>query len=321
MRRETVSIQVLLGHDSDLGGNDLELRHLRYFVAVAEAEHVGKAAERLHVSPSPLSRQIRQLESELEVRLFERRGRGVRLTEAGRAFLAGARRSLETVDRAASEARSVARGESGRLSIAFSDTPPLARLVPEVISQLRNLRPGVALEVTPLDSHAQLEALRAREIDVGFGHEPPTDALFRAEPLYPERVLLAIPEGHPLAGVKTLRAKMLSDQPFVWPRGPKPFLLAEVENALRAKGVALRVVLEAHSSSETRLSLVASGMGLTFALESNQTHLPPRVLLREVSDLRIDGNAYLVCREEEAHAPAIRLVRKLTRAARRRLLP
>jgi len=299
----------------------MELRHLRYFVAVAEEEHVGRAAERLHVSPSPLSRQIRQLEGELGVELFQRQGRGVRLTRAGTAYLARARELLDAVERAAKEAQAISRGAQGRLSLAFNDTRAYAQLLPEVILGLRALHPKVAVDVSPLGSQAQLEALRAGSLDAGFGHQAPAEPGLRAEPLYTERILLALPVDHPLAHRKAITVAMLKDEPFVWILGPRPQLFEGVERALREKGVPMQVALEVRSSSEARLSLVASGMGLTFAVESAKAALPKQVVLRQIADLRLESRAYLVWRSAEEKSPLIRSLRSVAQAARRRLFP
>jgi DNA-binding transcriptional LysR family regulator len=299
----------------------MELRHLRYFVAVAEEEHVGRAAERLHVSSSPLSRQIRQLEAEVGVDLFRRVGRGVRLTPAGTAYLGRARELLDGVERAAKEAQAISRGALGRLSLAFNDTRAYAQLVPEVITGFRALHPKVAVDVSLLGSQAQLEALRAGALDAGFGHQKPTEPGLRAEALYSERILLALPLDHPLAKRKAVTAAMLKDQPFVWILGPKPQLFEGVERALREKGVPLQVALEVRSSSEARLSLVASGMGLTFAVESAKAALPKQVVLRQLSDLRLESRAYLVWRSADEESPLLRSLRSVAQAARRRLFP
>jgi DNA-binding transcriptional LysR family regulator len=317
------TFQVLLGPHPDLLGNDgeMELRHLRYFVAVAETENVGRAAERLHVSPSPLSRQIHQLEAELEVRLFDRVGRGVRLTVAGRVLLERSRALLAQADRAVKEVRLIAQGATGRLSLGFADTPAFARMMPELVTRLRARHPEVSLEIVPLSSAAQLPGLLAGTLDVGFGHEAPSDPALASEPLHTERVLLAVPQDHPLAKIRTVRARMLANEPFIWPRTGKPKLLEEVEAALRMQGITLDVALEARSSAEARLSLVASGVGLTFALASAAAALPPQVRLRPVVDLQVDGRAHLVYRARDEALPLIRAVRKTAQEVRRALFP
>jgi len=296
----------------------MELRHLRYFVAVAEEEHVGRAARRLHVSASPLSRQIRQLEEELAVPLFDRVGRDVRLSRAGAAFLPRVRALVADLERAAQEARSVERGEAGRLALAFVDTQAYARAIPEVIQGVRERHPQLAVEVSPMPSHDQLDALRAGRLDAGFVHERPLDASLACAPLFVERVLLAVPRGHRLARARAVSAPMLKDEPFVWTRGPKSRVLQDVEDALRGEGVALKVAVEAHSSSETRLSLVASGMGLTFCVESAGAALPPQVVLRPLSGLRLEGRAYLAWRASDTARPLLRSLRAVTRKVLRR---
>src|SRR5499426_2475121 len=145
----------------------MELRHLRYFIAVAEELHFNRAAERLHVSQPPLSQQIRQLEEEVQVRLFERSKRWVRLTSAGRLFLEHARQVLIEVDGAVLAVRRTIGGERDRLSIAC--TPWAGYLaIPHIVSRFSEQHPNVRIDIQTLTSEQQLCALKARATDVAF---------------------------------------------------------------------------------------------------------------------------------------------------------
>src|SRR3954453_10103995 len=144
----------------------MELRHLRYFVAVAEELHFRRAAERLHVSQPPLSQQIRALERELGVTLFERNRRRVELTAAGSALLGEARGILAAVEHAVDLTQRVARGEAGALSVGFVGSAMYGAL-PDVVREFRASRPGVELRLRELPTGAALEALAAGGIDVG----------------------------------------------------------------------------------------------------------------------------------------------------------
>src|SRR5215472_15518998 len=153
----------------------VELRHLRYFVAVGEEEHCGRAAVRLHVVQPALTRQVRQLEEEIGCALFERLKRGVRLTEAGKSFLEEARRLLVDVGRSVDRTRLVAQGKVGRLRVGFSDTATYSGELPSVLHTFRARWPEVRLELFPSSSVIAAEQLRRQEVDVAFGYVIPTD--------------------------------------------------------------------------------------------------------------------------------------------------
>ena len=170
----------------------MELRHLRYFAAVAEELHFGRAAARLHIAQPPLSQQIRQLETELGFPLFVRAHRQVRLTEAGHSFLAGARAVLQRAEQAAVEARRVARGETGSLAVGFVASATYG-LVPSLFRLFRRRHPGVALSLAELSTEEQLGALRSGAIQLGLGRPPADDPALAAEPLLDEPLVAALP--------------------------------------------------------------------------------------------------------------------------------
>src|ERR1700761_9673160 len=167
----------------------MELRHLRYFVAVAEELHFTRAAERLHIAQPPLSQQIRALEAELGVQLFERTRRSVALTDAGRALLERARELLAATQALPAQLQRIARGEAGQLRIGFSSTLPLPRLLRTLIADWRRSHPDVALGLREMHSAQQFEALHAGELDVGlvrYNERAPEDIrlqLLRRDPL------------------------------------------------------------------------------------------------------------------------------------------
>src|SRR5499433_3977333 len=153
----------------------VELRHLRYFVAVGEEEHFGRAAERLHVVQPALTRQVRQLEDEIGCALFERLKRGVRLTEAGKSFLEEARRLLTDLGRRVDRTRLIAQSRVGRLRVGLSDTATYSGELPSILRDFRARWPDVRLELFPTSSLVAGEQLRRREVDVAFVYVAPTD--------------------------------------------------------------------------------------------------------------------------------------------------
>src|SRR5712671_4225942 len=146
----------------------MELRHLRYFMAVGEEQHYGRAAQRLRVAQPALSRQIQDLEQEVGFKLFDRLPRGVKLSAAGKLFLEDASRILRDVNEAAARAARVARGQSGTLRIGFTENASWRGVVPESFRRFRERQPDAELQLTPATSLEQIEAIRSGRLDAGF---------------------------------------------------------------------------------------------------------------------------------------------------------
>jgi DNA-binding transcriptional LysR family regulator len=265
----------------------VELRHLRYFVAVGEEEHFGRAAERLHVVQPALTRQVRQLEDELGCALFERLKRGVRLTEAGKSFLEEARRVLSDLGHGVDRTRLVAQGKVGRLRVGFSDTATYSGELPSILHDFRTRWPDVRLELFPSSSVVAGEQLRRQEVDVAFVYTLPTNLReLKTHTISVERWVLALPLAHPLVKSKRVRLRDLKGEPFVWfPRPVAPPLHDRVLAACHAAGLTLNIVQEVNNPT-TMLSLVAGGIGLSFTITSAARTKPDSVVLREVEDLR-----------------------------------
>ena len=176
----------------------MELRHLRYFLAVAEELDFGRAALRLHIAQPPLSQQIRQLEEELGVQLFRRTRRNVSLTEAGQAFLSEAQRTLEQVERAMEVAQRVDRGEQGQLIIGFVGSATYG-LLPKLLRAFRERFPEVAFTLRELTTSQQIQALHEQQIHLGVLRPPVAQEEFLFEPLAQDPLIVALPEQHRLA--------------------------------------------------------------------------------------------------------------------------
>ena len=267
----------------------MELRHLRYFIAAAEEEHFGRAAKRLAIVQPAVTRQIRQLEEELGVELFERVGRGVRLTAAGEMFLQDARRTIAEADRAARRAHLAATGQLGTMTVGFVEASMFCELVPDVVAEFRRQLPDVQLELVALRSIDQWDAFRQKRVNLGFIYYLPSDfPELRSELVAKEQVVLALPKGHPLAKKPKLMLRDLQNEQFVWfPRTVTPPYHDHVVQACHHAGLRLQVVQEA-PTEVSLLSLVARGIGLTFAVENRGRHQAhTEVLLREVEDLDV----------------------------------
>ncbi|HWB49533.1 MAG TPA: LysR family transcriptional regulator [Stellaceae bacterium] len=243
----------------------MELRHLRYFVAVAEEGHVTRAAERLGIRQPPLSQQIQALERELEAQLFRRKPRGVELTPAGLALLDAARAILARADEAVAAARRAARGEAGRIGIGFTSSASFHPFVPRAIRAFRETHPLVALALEESGTTELVDALRSQSLDVAFVRSPVGESadLF-VRPLLEEAMVAALPSGHPLsAGPGALPLAALAGETFILYRRPVgPGLHDAIIAACDRAGFSPTLGQQTPRMLST-LSLVAAGLGVT----------------------------------------------------------
>jgi DNA-binding transcriptional LysR family regulator len=245
----------------------MELRHLRYFIAVAEELHFGRAAQRLGITQPPLSLQIRSLERELGVQLFVR-GRRVQLTEPGRALLNKAREAIEATDAAARAAQQAGLMINGRLRVGYPATG-VFELPPLALRTFRERFPAVGVETVVATTGAHLEALRTKQLDVAFVRLGVLDRetmQFRA--LQPEPLVLAVPEDHAMAQLPVVPVGRLAGEPIIlFPHALEPLLYRYlVTDVLGRSRVAPSVVLEA-TTLESACSAVAARLGVAFVGE------------------------------------------------------
>ena len=251
----------------------MELRHLRYFIAVAEEGHITRAAERLGMQQPPLSQQIRLLERELNVQLFRRKPRGVELTDAGQAFLTDARGILAQIDHAFATTRRTARGEQGRIAIGFTSSAPFHPYVPRVIRAFREAFPLVSLTLEESGTTELILDLREERVDAAFIRTPVADPSgLTVEPLLEEAMIVALPAQHALAESKDkgVALKRLAGETFiVYRRHTGPGLYDAIIAACHAAGFSPLVGQEAPRIVST-LNLVAAGLGLSLVPASLQ---------------------------------------------------
>jgi len=267
----------------------MELRHLRYFVAVGEEEHYGRAARRLHVAQPALSRQIQDLERQIGFRLFQRLPRGVKLNAAGKQFLADARRILQDVDESTARAARVARGQSGTLRIGFTEDALWRGIVPKSFRRFRQMQPDAELQLQPLASLEQLEAIRSGRLDAGFVFNmPKADPELEGFPVATNRFALATPVGHPFTKLKELRLRDLSDAPFVWfPRRENPVLYDRMMHECARGGLKSPHIVQEGVDEATILSLVAAGLGVGWVLGTARWRRPNGVAVLSVVDMSV----------------------------------
>jgi len=238
----------------------MELRHLRYFVAVAEELHFGRAAARLHIAQPPLSQQIRQLEGELGVVLFTRTRRHVELTPAGRAFLDEARGVLAGAEQAVRTAQRASRGEIGQLAIGFVPSADLD-ILPRVLRVWKARFPDVEITLHSLLSGAQVEALHAGRIQVGFVRLPVDESGLVVERIQREPLVAALSRGHRLARSARVRlADLAGDTMVLFTRDIAPGYYDVFIGACRRAGFTPRVLHP--GSMQTNLGLVSAGLGV-----------------------------------------------------------
>jgi len=261
----------------------IELRHFRYFIAVAEQLHFTRAAEQLHMAQPPLSMQIRQLEELLGVQLLVRSKRKVELSEAGQVFLEEARQVMESVNRAVLAAQQASQGVRGRLRLGFASSAPFG-IFPKVLRSYRQLYPNVVLELFELGSAEQLLALQERRLDLGFVRLPARATGIRVEPIDREAVIMALPENHPLAGREKLLLNDFQGDDFViFPRHEGPGLYDRLIGLCLAAGFTPKIAQEV-GQMHAIVGLVGAGLGVSLVPESLQTVHARGVVYRHLED-------------------------------------
>jgi DNA-binding transcriptional LysR family regulator len=262
----------------------MELRHLRYFVAVAEARHFGRAAERLHMAQPPLSQAIRQLEADLGAELLTRTTRRVGLTEAGEVFHDDALRILSSVDDTARRVRRIAEGAHGLVRIGLTGSASYAHL-PRIAGIIRRELPGVALEVhAEMLTPAQESALLESSLDIGVLRPPTREAGITHRTLAREPLVAALPAGHRLAAEPAVDVADLAAEPFVLYSAAAGSVVNDaVVRSCLAVGFYPRRAEEVGETS-TLLGLVAGGLGVALVPESVRAVSLEGVVLAPVRD-------------------------------------
>ena len=273
----------------------IELRLLRYFVAVAETEHVGRAAARLHVSQSPLSRQIRQLEELLGVTLFMRERQRIRLTAAGSWLLSPARELLARAEGITDAVKHFDVEGPGRIRIGFVSTALWTGVLPAALHALRADRPDVQVELRHLSTNAQVAAVRDGELDLALVHQQPAARDLRERRLVEQPFELACLRTAALA-TSALTAKRLAEASWVTvvtdPRSRERWAAAWAK-----RNVVPRVAVEV-ADLASALALVDAGMGVALLPSSQAASAPPSIVFRPVPWLKMSAHLWLVQRAD-----------------------
>jgi DNA-binding transcriptional LysR family regulator len=291
----------------------LELRHLRYFIAVAEELNFSRAAERMHMAQPPLSAAIRQLERDLGVDLFVRTTREVSLTDAGSAFLAGARRTLADAERAAEDAKRAGAGELGRLRLAFSWSTRFETL-PTLGRAFRGSHPGVELLAQEMWNARIPSAFASGSIDIALSVCPEIAAELELAPIRRERLVAVLPEAHPLAREETIPLSALADEEFVlFPREIAPRLHDAFISVYRRGGFEPRVRNESFHTGWD-LGVLAEIPAAALAPQSVAGGLPEGIVAVALSEPTDSLETCVVWRGDDS-SPAVAAFLEVARTA------
>jgi len=266
----------------------MELRHLRYFVAVAEELHFTRAAGRLHIAQPPLSQQIRALEDELGVQLLLRTRRSVALTDAGAALLERARTMLAQAQALPEELRRIARGEAGELRIGFTSTLPLTKVLRDIVADHRRTHPQVVLTLRELHTASQFEALRRGELDVGFvRYNERAPEGIHLEVLRRDPLRLVVPSTHRFAKRRSVSIADCRDERFIGFPGSAGTGTGPLLKRLCAQAGFEPVIAQEAGEATTQIGLVAVGLGVA-------------VLPAPLEAVRSEGVSYVPLADKEA---------------------
>lgn len=295
----------------------MELRHLRYFRAVAEELHFGRAAERLHIAQPPLSQQIRALERELGVSLLTRSTRKVELTPAGAAYLDRAVAILDAVDDATELAQRVAGGSAGRLVIGCVGSATYS-LLPALVRALREALPGVDVNVRgEMLAPAQITALVSGEIDLALLRPPVQHPAVQVETIRRDRLLVALPDGHRLAASTGVSIAELRGEEFIVHAGHGHSVMNSVVTALCAEAGFVPLVRHEVEETSTLVTLVAAGLGVAVVPEPTAALGVTGVRYRPLAGNRPVTVDLLAAHAARAHSPLVERVLEVLRGVAR----
>ncbi|SAK86227.1 LysR substrate binding domain protein [Caballeronia fortuita] len=286
----------------------MELRHLRYFLAVAEEGQFTRAAARLHMQQPPLSQQIQELEQELGFALFLRQPRGVELTAPGQSLAEHARAALRTLEQGVAHARRVSQGQVGRVRIALTSSAAFHPLATTAIRAFRQTHPDISIELSEVNAAEIIEMMSNGQVDAAILRKPTeTPADLRFELLAQERMRLVLPLGHVLIGARAIALDALAGEPFIFVRRPgAPGMYADFIRACEARGFTPRVVDEV-PRMVTAINLVAAGGGVTLVPASMQRYRQESVrYCRVAGDDAFRAPLHLVTRSQTQSPAASR---------------
>ena len=278
----------------------MELRRLRYFIAVAEELSFSRAAQRLRMAQPPLSNQIKQLEEELGVLLFERTSRGVRVTQAGELLLEEARRIFVQMDQTVRIVQRVGHGEVGRLTLGFVPSSS-NEVLPPILRTFTDRFPGVELFLREMRPDLIVQRLHDKQIDAGFLYLPLEDKSLNVEKVSREPLVLALPETHPLSSESQVELRSVANESFILPARYQlmPGLYGQVTKACRQAGFVPNAVQKDVWLMQTIVGLVAGSMGVALVPASLRNLRRRGVVYKSVYGLTPTVELGVVSREDD----------------------
>lgn len=289
----------------------MELRHLRYFVAVAEHKSIRLASERIHVTQPAVSRQIHDLEEELGLELFERHPRGLTLTTAGESFLFDVRKIMNDLEAAARKAKRISTGWAGRLRLGFVENSSWDGIVPDALRSFQLATPSASLELSPLNTPEQIQRIEDGMLDGGFvyRYRPFAEGLATLQ-LAQHNLLLAVPADWPMQGDQ-LTLKDVAQRPFItFPRWVYPVYYDQLMATCFEQGVSLNVTQEEQTESAI-LALVGAGIGAALVNSANLGRPPASVRFLKLADLSLSMPLVFVYRHDNDSPLLVRFVEAL----------
>lgn len=295
----------------------MDIKQLKYFVAVAEEGNIGRAALRMHVSQPPLTRQIQQLEEKLGTSLFVRTPKGVEVTTAGQFFLEGARSVIALMERTVERTQRAGQGQLGRLDVGIFGSGTLD-VIPKLLQHFSRLFPDVRVVLHTMNRIEQIEALRQRRIEIGFNRLVVDMPDIVSEVVKREELLAAIREDHPLNTLTDIRLPDLATLPMiVFPSGSRPNFIDYVYQLFKNESLYPNVTQEVGDAA-TGVALVAGGLGVCLVPESTTNLRIPGVVYRPISHVpRLTVDLSCIYRRSE-QSPTLRALLEIVRSRRRK---
>ncbi|RYD81188.1 MAG: LysR family transcriptional regulator [Verrucomicrobiaceae bacterium] len=283
------------------------IRHLPYFAITAEEEHFQRAADRLGITQSALSRRIQILERDLGFKLFDRLARGVQLTRAGLSFYKDVKKFQRDLDRAKERAGNVASGTHGTINLAINPAGVSNPLIQQLIRFVRQQHPALAINIKVLMSEDQIEGLHRADVDVGIAYQVAEDRTLNFVHLAWEKLVFAIPTDHRLATKKDLRFADFDRETFVWPaRDQNPRMYDRMIAIFNARGVSPHIGVEVESTEST-MAIVGAGVAIGLVATHQDWQCPANVVLREPADFQMTLPLTMVWRADN-RSPSLELL-------------
>ncbi len=288
----------------------MELRHLRYYIAVAEELHFVRAAERLHMEQSPLSRAIKDLEYDLGVHLLERTTRSTRMTWAGQVFLDEARRVTAAVEQARANAKAAAQGYHGHLRIALSDGIAHMRLA-ALLSQCREEESDMEIRIFEMPFAQQVKSLRGDLLDAGFALASNVGNGLTAEPMWTDPIAVVLPARHPLVACKRIALADVLAHPLVLCRPETESGCHQQIEAMLKSVDAQPIVSDYATTLSVMMTLVGAGYGIGFAIASQVASMNrPDVVIKALTGRPLTLTTYLLRPDGHPSAPLSRFIER-----------